>query len=91
MGISIWQILIIVLVILLLFGSRKIPGLMRDLGSGMTAFKSGLKSSNNEDGDNAQEVDEASPAVENQEASSTASSSRSKGRSGSRKRSTANS
>ena len=43
MGLSIWQILIIVAVILLLFGGRKIPGLMRDMGSGITAFRKGLK------------------------------------------------
>lgn len=43
MGLSIWQILIIVAVILLLFGGRKIPGLMRDLGSGITQFRKGLK------------------------------------------------
>ncbi len=43
MGLSIWQILIIVAVILLLFGGRKIPGLMRDMGSGITQFRKGLK------------------------------------------------
>lgn len=40
---SIWQVLIIVAVILLLFGGRKIPQLMKDMGSGITSFKKGLK------------------------------------------------
>jgi sec-independent protein translocase protein TatA len=40
---SIWQILIIVAVILLLFGGRKIPQLMKDMGSGITSFRKGLK------------------------------------------------
>jgi sec-independent protein translocase protein TatA len=40
---SIWQVLIIVAVILLLFGGRKIPQLMKDMGSGITSFRKGLK------------------------------------------------
>ncbi len=34
-----WQIILIVLVVLLLFGGRKIPELMRGLGQGMKEFK----------------------------------------------------
>lgn len=43
MGPSIWQILIVVLVILLLFGRNKISDIMGDLGKGISAFKKGLK------------------------------------------------
>ncbi len=43
MGISFWHIVIVVLVVVLLFGAGKIPRLMKDLGSGITAFKKGLK------------------------------------------------
>jgi len=43
MGISFWHIVIVLLVVLLLFGAGKIPRLMKDLGSGITAFKKGLK------------------------------------------------
>lgn len=38
-----WEILVIVLVIVLLFGSTKIPQLMRGVGSGINEFKKGLK------------------------------------------------
>jgi len=38
-----WQIAIIVLVILLLFGGKKIPELMRGLGSGIKEFKDASK------------------------------------------------
>ena len=34
-----WQVVIIALVILLLFGGKKIPELMRGLGKGMKSFK----------------------------------------------------
>lgn len=36
------EIIIIVLVILLLFGGRKIPELMRGLGRGIKSFKEGM-------------------------------------------------
>ena len=34
-----WQIVLIVVVVLLLFGGKKIPELMRGLGSGIKEFK----------------------------------------------------
>ena len=36
-----WQVVLIVLVILLMFGGKKIPELMRGLGKGMSEFKKG--------------------------------------------------
>lgn len=38
-----WQLIIILLVILLLFGGRKIPELMKGLGKGVHSFKQGLE------------------------------------------------
>ncbi|MCR9256083.1 MAG: twin-arginine translocase TatA/TatE family subunit [Alphaproteobacteria bacterium] len=43
MGISIWQIAIIVLIVVLLFGAGKIPRLMGDVAKGIKSFKSGMK------------------------------------------------
>ncbi|HSP12773.1 MAG TPA: twin-arginine translocase TatA/TatE family subunit [Salegentibacter sp.] len=40
------QIILIVIVILLLFGGRKIPELMRGLGSGIKEFKDASKDDN---------------------------------------------
>ena len=37
------EIIIIALVVLLLFGGRKIPELMRGLGKGIKSFKDGMK------------------------------------------------
>lgn len=36
------QLIIIILVILLLFGAKKIPDMMRNMGKGVNAFKQGL-------------------------------------------------
>ncbi|MEL6538131.1 MAG: twin-arginine translocase TatA/TatE family subunit [Bacteroidota bacterium] len=38
-----WEVLVIVLVILLLFGAKRIPELARSLGSGMREFKDATK------------------------------------------------
>lgn len=41
-GIGGWEILVIVLVVLLLFGGKKIPELMKGIGKGVKSFKDGL-------------------------------------------------
>lgn len=38
-----WQIVLVVLVVLLLFGGKKIPELMKGLGSGIKEFKNASK------------------------------------------------
>ncbi len=43
-----WEIIAIVLVILLLFGGKKIPELMSGLGKGVKSFKQGMKYVENE-------------------------------------------
>ena len=43
-GIGTQEILIIALIILLLFGGKKIPELMRGLGKGVKSFKDGMNS-----------------------------------------------
>ncbi|MDT0555579.1 twin-arginine translocase TatA/TatE family subunit [Patiriisocius hiemis] len=43
-----WQIALLVVVVLLLFGGRKIPELMRGLGSGIKEFKDASKEDNDD-------------------------------------------
>lgn len=43
-----WEWIIIFLVILLLFGGKKIPELMRGLGKGVHSFKKGMQEARNE-------------------------------------------
>ena len=42
------EIIIIALIILLLFGGRKIPEMMRGIGKGIRSFKEGMKDINEE-------------------------------------------
>ena len=37
-----WEILVVVLIVLLLFGGKKIPELMKGLGKGVKSFKDGV-------------------------------------------------
>ena len=45
---GIWQILIVVVILVLLFGGRRIPGLMEDVALGIKSFKKGLKDDDEE-------------------------------------------
>ena len=48
-GISIWQLLIILVVVLLIFGSGKLKTLGSDLGLGLKSFKKAVKEEDKED------------------------------------------
>ena len=43
-----WQIVLLVVIVILLFGGRKIPELMRGLGSGIKEFKDASKEDDSE-------------------------------------------
>jgi len=43
-----WQIALIIAIVLLLFGGKKIPQLMRGVGSGINEFKKGMKEGDEE-------------------------------------------
>lgn len=47
--IGVWQIVLIVVIVLLLFGGKKIPELMRGLGSGIKEFKDATKTDENKE------------------------------------------
>ena len=47
-GIGMQEILIIALIVLLLFGGKKIPELMKGLGKGVRSFKDGMNSMTDE-------------------------------------------
>lgn len=43
MSIGIWQLVLILVIVLLVFGAGKLPGVMKDVGKGIKNLKSGLK------------------------------------------------
>ena len=48
MGISIWQLLIILVIVILLFGTKRLKGLGTDLGSAIKGFRSSVKEGEDE-------------------------------------------
>ena len=48
LGLGTQELLIIALIVLLLFGARKIPELMRGVGKGIRYFKEGMKDASDE-------------------------------------------
>ena len=48
MGISIWQLLIILAIVLLLFGAKRLRNLGGDLGTAVKGFRSAMKDSEEE-------------------------------------------
>ena len=55
MGISIWQLLIVLVIVLLLFGTKKLRNMGGDLGAAIRNFRGAVK----ESGDEAKEAAEA--------------------------------
>ena len=43
MSIGIWQVVLILVIVLIIFGAGKIPQVMGDVSKGVKSFKSGLK------------------------------------------------
>ncbi|MBO4362655.1 MAG: twin-arginine translocase TatA/TatE family subunit [Paludibacteraceae bacterium] len=50
-----WEIILIVLVILLIFGGKKIPELMKGIGKGIKSFKDGMNGKDEEKEEQKQE------------------------------------
>lgn len=50
-NIGIWQILLVLVIILILFGAGKLPKVMGDVAKGIKNFKSGMKDDSTDDED----------------------------------------
>jgi len=63
-GISIWQLLIILVIVALIFGTKKLKGMGGDLGGAVKGFKKAL---GDEKGDEKAEVSDAETTVKEDE------------------------
>jgi sec-independent protein translocase protein TatA len=73
-GIGIWELLILLLVLLLVFGPKRLPEMGRQLGKGMREFKDSVSGIGKDDDDSIDDIAELPPAEP--EPSKTATSSR---------------
>ena len=68
MSIGFWQIAIVVILVVLLFGRGKISSLMGDVAKGIKSFKKGMASDVNDEGSQ-KNISENQSTSENQDAS----------------------
>ena len=74
-GISIWQLLIVLVIVLLLFGTKKLRNLGTDLGGAVKGFRSSMKdggaSESTEEGESATQTESLTESAETAEADKT--------------------
>lgn len=49
MSIGIWQVVLILMIVLILFGAGKLPKVMGDVAKGVKSFKAGMKDDEDDD------------------------------------------
>ena len=62
-GISIWQLLIILVIVVLLFGTKKLRGMGGDLGTAIKSFKKSVKEDMDEDDESKDSLEDSSAKV----------------------------
>ncbi len=68
MGISIWQLVIILVIVLLLFGAKRLRNVGGDLGSAIKGFKSAMKEEESKPEDTVR-IDKGADVIEGEVAS----------------------
>ena len=64
MGISIWQLVIVLVIVLLLFGTKKLRNIGSDLGGAIKSFRGAMKDGeDSEKTDDSERLEDASGAV----------------------------
>jgi len=53
MSIGVWQIVLILAIVLIIFGAGKLPRVMGDMGKGIRSFKAGINEKDDEEAGNA--------------------------------------
>lgn len=68
-GISIWQLAIILVIVILIFGTKRLRTLGGDLGGALKSFRSAMDSSDGDDADKAEKNEEPKriPAEEDEQ------------------------
>ncbi len=65
MGISVWQLLILLAVVILIFGTKKLKNIGGDLGGAIKGFKSAVKDGDASDDNEANQQKVAQDSVDN--------------------------
>lgn len=71
-GISIWQLIIILAIIVLLFGTKKLRGIGSDLGSAVKGFRKAVSDDNQSNSTEAEKTPAATAQLKENQAQATA-------------------
>ena len=64
MGISIWQLLIILVIVLVLFGAKRLRNLGSDLGASVKGFRDAMKTGEQQTAEEEKKLDQTPPEKE---------------------------
>ena len=63
-GISMWQLLIVLLIVVLIFGTKRLKSIGGDLGGALKSFRKAMDSDDKDTGDEAERIEEGAPDAE---------------------------
>ena len=63
MSIGVWQVVLILVIVLIIFGAGKLPRVMGDVAKGVKNFKSGMKDDDEASAEPAKQIDESDAPV----------------------------
>jgi sec-independent protein translocase protein TatA len=63
-GISMWQLLIVLLIVVLIFGTKRLKSIGGDLGGALKSFRKAMDTDDKETGDEPERIEEVAPDAE---------------------------
>ncbi len=63
-GISMWQLLLILLIVVMIFGTKKLRSLGGDLGGALKSFRTAMDSDDKDGGDEPDRLEQSTPDAE---------------------------
>ena len=63
-GISMWQLLIVLLIVVLIFGTKRLKSIGGDLGGALKSFRKAMDTEDKETGDDPERIEEGAPDAE---------------------------
>jgi sec-independent protein translocase protein TatA len=63
-GISMWQLLIVLLIVVLIFGTKRLKSIGGDLGGALKSFRKAMDTDDKETGDEPERIEEGAPDAE---------------------------
>ena len=63
-GISMWQLLIVLLIVVMIFGTKRLKSIGGDLGGALKSFRKAMDTEDKKTGDDLERIEEGAPDAE---------------------------